>query len=344
MWTPHARMRTRTLATLADSIASASATHAHRHTPVTPLPLRTLATRLAPAATAAITVAMTAMVAPGTAVSLVPVRSSRLRIFSRDYCASLLRCPLLRVQTTVAFEGDVPDRDAPEQPLGVAIKALYDGAVMGRTAALAEHAVAPLLGQLQAALDALPADQRALLPPFTYVHYARAMALRAAAHPDHQTEELGGDPKKQGYWGSNRQLMFGKVAADVFDRNVAGTSAAFAPLHPLTAVLASPTGGIIGPGTHNHWPELLGGAVYSRAVLNYHAVCHDASGYCRSALNLGPGYQYSPTGWNFLRRCLHACCCCCCIIVCDRAANPALDPLAGQFDGLAMWEDILKKK
>jgi len=220
-----------------------------------------------------------------TAVSLVTGPS----IFSRAYCASLLHSPLLRVQTTVAFEGDVPDRDAPEQPLGVAIKALYDAAVMGRTAALAEPAVAPLLSQLQAALDALPADQRALLPAFTYVHYARAMALRAAAHPDHHTEELCSDPKKQGYWGSNRQLMFGKVAADVFDRNVAGTSAAFAPLHPITVVLASPTGGIIGPGTHNHWPELLGGAVYSRVVLNYHAVCHDASGYCRSALNLGPG-------------------------------------------------------
>lgn len=287
---------------------------------------------------------MTAVVSPGPVVSLVPLRASHIRIFNRSYCESLLRCPLLRVQTTVAFEGDVPDRATPEQPLGIAMKALYDAAVLGRTAALAEPAIAPLLQQLQAALDALPADQRALLPSFTYVHYARAMALRAAAHPSHRTEELASDPCKQGYWGSNRQLLFGKVAADVFDRNVAGTSAAFAPLHPITAVFASPTGGIIGPGTHNNWAELLGGAAYSRAVLNYHAVCHDASGYCLSALNLGAGYQYTPTGWNFLRRCLHAACCCCCIIVCNRAADPALDPLAGQFDGLELWEGILRKK
>jgi hypothetical protein len=219
-----------------------------------------------------------------------------ISIFSpQDYRylrVDLQQSPLRTVDANVDFEHDIPPATEPPSDWGKSLRCFYDAVVLKRTEPLPEHKTRGPLALLNAAQDKLPQDVRLVLRHYTYVDYLIAMGMRAKAtdRTGVETAELADDPSKGSFWGSNRQLMFGKVVADIFNTNYPTRLR----LHPLTGVFACPAGGIIGAGTRNWWAEHIGHNVfgYSRRVLNNHAVCHDASGYCRTALDIGVGYTY----------------------------------------------------
>jgi len=271
------------------------------------------------------------------------VEPGRVGIFDDDYLRSLIESPIRHLQQSVPFEGNIPDRREPEEPLGKAMKIFYDNAVYHRNyeQRLEGAELEQRLDALNAALTGSVSEELRLnlqyrLGPFSTVEYDRVMRWRRdAVKRGHSTDELDDDARKQGFWGSNRQLLFGQVVTDICTANLEDEPA----LHLLSAVFLSPSGGIIGPGTHNKWAEFVGKRLfrYSQRVLNYHSVCHDASGYCRTALDIGVGYTYIETccsvRWRLLCGCLFDC-----------TFDPAKAPLAGQFDGCGAWERILKKE
>jgi hypothetical protein len=255
-----------------------------------------------------------------------------INIFTAAYCQSLRRLPIRTVQTSVPFEADIPPRTSPEQDLGIAILAFYD-------AALYRQNKTPTAGALAAALDALnvalaPYTDRGL-PPFTQAHHDMVVLFRQVAlSRGHETAELHDDAQKAGFWGSNRQLLFGAVVAAIVNTNL---KPEYRECHPLIGVFCSPSGGIIGPGTQNTWVADVAVKIYGQEAANYHAVCHDAGGYAWNAIGLGPGYTYAGgdhISWFGLR-----------LIDCRRwftSWAPAADPTAGQINGLQLWKRLLK--
>lgn len=108
------------------------------------------------------------------------------------------------------------------------------------------------------------------------------------------------------HWGSQTQLMFGKVVGDHLG------------IHPVFATFLNPSGGIIGPGDKLPAKVLdptLGG-VYDENAWNYHGAAHDAYGYLYNHHNIGPGYEYA-----------------------DGPLNTGLtgSPLSGQASGYLYW-------
>jgi hypothetical protein len=263
--------------------------------------------------------------------------STHVRIFISAYMRGLLQSPVRLLQTSVAIELNIPERDTPEQPLGRAMKTFYDAAIFERGEARTEREIKELFPPLNAELQRhIPARVRGAyrLSDFTYAEYARVMQLRQQARArGHEMDEL--NPKHSSFWGSNRQLMFGQVVTDIFAANLPSSR----PLPLLSAIFCSPTGGIIGAGTHSKWAELIGHGVlrYSYRVLSWHSICHDASGYCKNALDIGVGYTYIDSRahilWVFTLQWAWG----------GHGFNAEKGYLAGQLDGCKYWKSVFRE-
>lgn len=312
----------------------------------------------------------------------------QVNIFTPAYFSSLLSSPIRTVQTgegSVRFEEDIPHSRVPHDALGLALMNLYYLAILDHPRSLPDYhpGLIDALQKIKEATDVLPREQYEILGGFNYEDYRAVIHFRnLAASRSYIKDELSDDKNMTGFWGSNRQLMFGKVMADIYTVNLAAqielevaaaTAAAasaaaavvvrpvhaigvadkdlevggspvvdsapsFVPyrprLHLLSAVLCSPTGGIIGPGTHNFWVEHLGKIAYTLPTLCFHSICHDASGYSYNALRMGVGYTYT-TGFNLLWK------------LSGRwwiGQTKQSDSLAGQISGCRRWQAILKKE
>lgn len=155
-----------------------------------------------------------------------------------------------------------------------------------------------------------------------------------AQHQYRQLVKVMGDSKQdnidslspafdlKGYWGSRRQLLFGKVVGDSLG------------LHPAFAALLSPSGGLIGPSDGLVTLGLDGNlsGVVDENAWDYHGAAHDAAGYLyrnfqdSNGNKLGPGYEYINDG-NFR--------------VFNRDNLDTSSPLSGQVSGYLFWTQKL---
>ena len=113
---------------------------------------------------------------------------------------------------------------------------------------------------------------------------------------------------KWNFWGSIKQLHFGKCIVDAI--NIKHNY----NLHPIFGSLLNPTGGIVGAGNDEliscHWDSFI----------SLHGCVHDACGYLYNYHGIGPGYNYLDTYWTLF---------------------PKSSPLSCQISGIYFWEHYL---
>ncbi len=83
------------------------------------------------------------------------------------------------------------------------------------------------------------------------------------------------------HWGSREQLLFGHTVAKNLDPKLNGS----------VAVLLSPTGGIVGPGSVD-LSNVAGSFGVDEHIIKVHAAVHDAAGFLFNKFGKGPGYNY----------------------------------------------------
>jgi hypothetical protein len=99
------------------------------------------------------------------------------------------------------------------------------------------------------------------------------------------------------YWGSIKQLQYGKVVVDVLNEYYKYN------LHPIWGCLLNPTGGIVGAGNN----ELINSKWNS--YISLHGCVHDASGYLYQYHKIGKnGYNYLGTKWTLFFKSSPYCC------------------------------------
>lgn len=102
---------------------------------------------------------------------------------------------------------------------------------------------------------------------------------------------------KWNYWGSKKQLQYGKVITDSLNQYYKYN------LHPIWGSLLNPTGGIVGAGSN----EIINSTWNS--YISLHGAVHDASGYLYNYHKIGNnGYNYLQTKWTLFFKSSPLCC------------------------------------
>lgn len=139
---------------------------------------------------------------------------------------------------------------------------------------------------------------------------------------------------QQNWWGSSRQLLYGKIVADILEGLVqiecsrkeeteeCGSCFLNRRMHPFTAILLNPTGGIVGPGSMDVEELVTTLLNVEHEPLEYHSCLHDAAGYCKTYHGYGPGYNYRSND-NFNDK--------------DDLVVDTTSPMAYQIGGIKLW-------
>ncbi len=120
------------------------------------------------------------------------------------------------------------------------------------------------------------------------------------------------DPKgdllstQQSFWRHRVSCFMAKWWELILGSSWGGAATPPIAMHPITAVLLNPSGGIVGPGNQNIEESSLErlksvekfGVYIGRDALAYHGIFHDAGGFCLNFHGKGPGYKYRDADYD----------------------------------------------